>query len=160
MARPLNRNGGRRKGSKNKSTLEREELAARELAAREAALVDAESRVLTARRAGQKLGREVIEDLMNLGAGLSAHFQMNPPGQPVNPNEDPDKFWKAAIFTLDCAKALADYQSPKLKAIMVSAPPPDVQDQRKRFTLTIFEGGPGMGAQAALPMPTSARRMN
>lgn len=128
--RTTGRPAGRPPGRKNNRTVERETIAARELAVRELALAEGDQRIMTARRAGQKLGREVLEDLMNLGMGLVATFQPHPPvaledGTIKNPNKfyDDDKFRWAADFTQKCASDLASYQSPKLKAVLQAQAP-------------------------------------
>jgi hypothetical protein len=121
--KPTGKRGGRHPGSKNKATIERELIASRELAAREAELAQGEARILAARRAGQKLAKEVLEDLMNLGMGMVGTYQPYPPNQRQNPNYDDDKFWRAADFTRECAAALANYQSPKYKAVAIMATP-------------------------------------
>lgn len=126
MTKPTGRPRGRHKGSKNKATIEREERARRELAAREQELEDGVERIASARRAGNKLAKEVLEDLMQLGMGLTASYQnlagltpqqLMAQGQQTTVNDAmEEKFWRAAAFTKDCAKELANYQSPKLKA--------------------------------------------
>jgi len=121
---------GRKLGGKNKATLEREELARRELEARENRMVVSENLIVEARRTGRKLAREILDDLMQLGMGMMATFQPLPPAPGstpetpnANPNYNEDKFWRAAEFTKDCAIALANYQSPKLKAeVQVNVP--------------------------------------
>ena len=57
---------------------------------------------------------------------------------PESPHSDEAKFTKYATAACDCAKALAPYQSPTLRAIVVSPPPP-TERPTKRFTLTIFD---------------------
>lgn len=119
MTKPTGKPRGREHGSKNKATIEREERARLELAAREADLQAGAQQIIQARRLGQKLAKDVLEDLMNLGVGVAAFRQPAPPGAPRNPNEDEEKFWRAAEFARDCATALANYQSPKYKAVVV-----------------------------------------
>lgn len=123
MTKPTGRPRGRHRGSKNKTTIEREEKARLELEAREIALRDGAQQILQARQRGQKLAKEVLEDLMNLGVGLAAFYQPSPPQAPRNTNEDETKFWRAAEFARDCAADLAKYQSPTYKAIAVAAAP-------------------------------------
>jgi hypothetical protein len=93
----------------NKATIEREALAARILAEQ-------------AGKPGKKLGKEVLDDFMQLFTGLAAFYQPLPPGQLPGPNQSPDeaKFEKYARFAIDCAKELAGYQSPRLKAVLLS----------------------------------------
>ncbi len=103
------RPGGRRGNTPNKRTTE----------AIERARLDVEN----ARGAGKKLGKEVLEEFMHLFAGMAAQYQPLPanvviPGR--EPNED--KFLTYAKLAVQTAKDLADFQSPKFRAIMVSAP--------------------------------------
>lgn len=125
---------GRPKGAKNKTTIERNRIAA-EIAART---------VIDAKTTGKKLAKEVLDDLMHLFVGMAAHHQPTPPGAPPVAGARPDeaRFEKYARLALETARALASYQSPTFRAIVV-APAPDANqpEQRKRFTLTIFEGG-------------------
>lgn len=100
---------GRKRGGANKATIEREALAARILAEQ-------------AGKPGKKLAREVLDDFMQLFTGLAAHYQPLPPGVLPGPNQTPDeaKFDKYARFAIDCAKELAGFQSPRLKAVLLS----------------------------------------
>lgn len=155
-SKPGERRGGRRRGTPNKATAERELIAKRELEARELAVQEAEGVIAAARRSGRKLAREVLDDLMHLGVGIASFYQMAPPGQPANVHADWDKFWRAAEFARVCAADLAKYQSPTFKAIVVAPPPPSPTDpERKRFSLTIFEG---LGVAPVLAPPVSAKR--
>lgn len=132
-AKPGERRGGRAKGTKNKAILERDRIAA-EIAART---------VADARVAGKKLAKDVLEDFMLLFAGMAAHHQPAPPTGAPNAYANEEKFNEYAQLAVSCAHKLAPYQSPTFQAIMIAPPPPDPNDprQRKRFTLTIFEGG-------------------
>lgn len=135
-ARPGERRGGRPKGGRNKSTIERLERAALDARGKEA-----EKAIIAGRATGTKLAKEVLEDFMHLFAGIAGTHQPYPPTQPQNVNYDEDKFERYAKLTIDTARELAKYQSPQFRAIVV-APAPDANkgQERKRFTLTIFEG--------------------
>jgi hypothetical protein len=132
--RPTGRPAHRPRGSKNKTTIERELIAARQLEEREDAMRDGRHEMAAARRSGRKLAREVLDDLMQLGMGLTASYQelagltpqrlMAQGEQTVINGAMEDKFWKAAEFTKDCATALANYQSPRLKAAIPMGAPP------------------------------------
>lgn len=100
---------GRKRGGANKATIEREALAQRILAEQ-------------AGKPGKKLGKEVLDDFMQLFTGLAAFHQPLPPGQLAGPNQAPDeeKFKTYAKFAIECAKELAGYQSPRLKAVLLS----------------------------------------
>jgi hypothetical protein len=121
-------NSGRRRGSKNKATIEKAIIAERDLAETQAS--------------GKKLAKEVIEDLMNTFVDLAAYYRPVMPGQPeTNRHADKDEFEKHAIHAFEMAKALAPYQSPTFRAVMVAPPPSQDQAQRvTRFTFSIFDG--------------------
>lgn len=130
---PKTPGSGRPPGGKNKATIARDLIAA-EIAAKT---------VADARVQNRKLAKEVLEEFMHLFAGLAARHQPLPRGiTNTDPKRDPDEglFDRYAVLAVDCARKLAPYQSPTFQAIMI-APPPDVgqPEQRKRFTLTIFE---------------------
>lgn len=126
--------GGRLKGSKNKTTLEREAAAA----------VDA------ARGQQRELAKDVLERLMKVAEGATS---LNKPttqaelarGVAANPDGDWERFGAWFDRTAYCAKELAKYQSPQIKAVDAPAPPPDPgqleRDGRRVFHLRVFEGG-------------------
>ena len=62
---------------------------------------------------------------MKTFAGMAAYYQPVPENVAVPPGRKPDesKFLRYAELTVTTAKALADFQSPKFKAIQVMAPP-------------------------------------
>ncbi len=128
-ARPGERRGGRHKGVPNRATIEKAKVA-------ELALAEAKAQ-------GRKLAKDVLEDFMHLFAGMAAHYQPIPEGQAVPPGRAPHegKFGEYSRLAVDCAHKLAPYQSPTFRAIVIAPPPEDRGEDRKRFTLTIFEGG-------------------
>lgn len=83
---------------------------------------------------------------MHLFAGMAAHHQPMPEGQLVPPGRKPDvaKFLEYAKLATDVAKALAPYQSPTFRAIVVSANPGDARDV------------PGSRPANIIPMDTDA----
>src|SRR5512147_1620061 len=105
------RPGGRSKGTPNKLTVQKTE--------------EARIAVERARGSGVKLGKEVLEEFMMLFAGMAAAYQPLPPGMAAPSGRMPDenRFLVYAKLTVGTAKALADFQSPKFKAIMVAAAP-------------------------------------
>lgn len=135
MARGF-KTGGKIKGSKNKTTIERELKAA--------GVIDA------ARKEGRELATSVLERLMKIAEGATG---VNRPvtdkeiaeGKARNPDGDWGRFGEWFDRTAYCAKELAKYQSPQIRAVDAPAPPPDPQDvdrqSRKRFGLRVFEGG-------------------
>lgn len=105
------RPAGRRKGTPNKRTTELVERA--------------KLQTEEAQRRGEKLGVDVLKEFMLLFAGIAASHQPLPPGMQVpGRTTDEAKFLTYARLTVDTAKALADFQSPKFRAIMVQAPAP------------------------------------
>ena len=108
------RPGGRSKGTPNKRTLERIE--------------EARIAVENAKGAGKKLAKDVLEEFMHLFAQMALAYQPATPGMVRAPGPkgrakgDEAKFQIYSKLTVDTAKALADFQSPKFRAIMVSAP--------------------------------------
>lgn len=104
---------GRPKGVKNKTTIERERIAA-EIAART---------VMDARKAGKKLGKEALEDFMNVFGNMSVHFQVTYPeimaarqSRDLAVREEmayrENQFIRYAELAIQCARFLAPYQSP------------------------------------------------
>lgn len=150
------RYGGRKRGTKNKKTVERELIEEREKGARIAA-----AEMKAADYAGRKLAKEVLDDFMQLFAGMAATYQPMPPDALIPPGRQPDeeRFEKYGKLAVQCARDLAPYQSPTFRAIMTAPPPPDPGDgQRKRFTLTIFEGAPAPKMLNAPPQPAKNGR--
>lgn len=107
---------GRRKNIPNKRTSEAMEIARIEAENAMAPPVPGQPR--------KKLGKDVLEEFMMLFAGMAATYQPLPDGVAM-PGRKPDeaKFLKYAELTVTTAKALADYQSPKFRAIYVAASP-------------------------------------
>jgi nitrogen fixation protein FixH len=132
---PGERRGGRVKGTKNRTTVERELIAA-EVARRQTSRAHEQDR---------ELAVEVMARYMREFEDAAAHFrpvaeEEVAAGEKPNPNGDWAKFGQWAERVVATARELARYQSPQLRAVMVSQAPP-VVETRKRFTLTVFEGG-------------------
>ena len=128
--------GGRQKGTPNKATVERRLLAA-EVAAR---------RTDMAAKHGRKLGVDKMEEYGDIFEGAAAYFRPTTQseiaaGRPRNPNGDWNEFgiWMDRAF--EARKEVTKYQTPKLNAVAVALAPPVQTEERKRFTLTVFEGG-------------------
>lgn len=137
-AKPGERRGGRVKGIPNRTTIER--LEKERIANQLLEAARAETKLEHARGRGNKLAKDVIEDFMNLFAGIATTCQPYPPNQPQNPNYDPDRFEKYARMTVEAARELAKYQSPQFRAIVVAPAPDKTDNTAKRFTLSIFDG--------------------
>ena len=126
---PGERRGGRPKGSRNKATLERleaervEKQIQAEVAKRAQNAESARRIAEEARAAGRKLANEVLDEFMQLFAGMAAYYQPHPTKK--TGHEDPAQFKEFARLTVETAKALAPFQSPTYKAIEVRAPAPE-----------------------------------
>lgn len=108
--------GGRTAGTPNKASLEKQRVAA-EIAART---------VADARINGKKLAKDILEEFMCVFAGMAATCQPLPPGVTiVPPGREPnaEAFVVYARLAVDTAAKLAEFQSPKFKAVMQMAPP-------------------------------------
>jgi hypothetical protein len=86
--------GGRKLGSLNKATVQRALLAER----------------AAAEGAGKRLAKDVLQDFMELFVEAAAHFRER---------GDWREFERWALHTVDCAKSLAPYQSPRLSALAI-----------------------------------------
>jgi hypothetical protein len=106
-SRPGERRGGRQKGAKNKRTVEAELLAQRMLQHAPAGAIQS-----------ARLGKEVLEQYMVMFDALAQHYRPIP----KSPHSDEAKFTKFATAACECAKALAPYQSPTYRAIVVEQP--------------------------------------
>jgi len=128
---------GRRHGGKNRATIERELKAVAE----------------TGNLQGRELAKDVLDRMMKLAEGAAGFHQPPSPseiqaaqaeGRQI-PTGDWDRFGQWFDRIAYCAKELAKYQSPQIKAVDAPAPPPDPKDleqkSRKRFGLRVFEGG-------------------
>jgi hypothetical protein len=91
-------------------------------------------------RKGKKPAVQILRDFMTLATGLAAFYQPRPEGMEPNPNYDEARFRHYSQFAVDCAKAIASYETPQLRAIAVAAPAPQ-REQIKRFKLRIFDHG-------------------
>lgn len=109
------RQGGKQKGQPNKATIEQ--------------ALEAERVIVQAKKEGRKLGKEMLWDIAELMLGMAAVYQPTHPqilpGQPgYNPHQNEDKFRFYITTGAEVARDLADFQSPKFKAIAI-VPPPD-----------------------------------
>jgi hypothetical protein len=126
------RYGGRAKGVPNKKTVEREE---RERIAREAAAnaVAAEAAAEVLERKGTpdtKRAKKVLENFMELFAGMAAVYQPLAPGQrledlppAIAAGRQPDeaKFDKYATLAVETAHKVAPFQDPRYSAMVIGA---------------------------------------
>lgn len=118
--------GGRPRGAlnlKTRETLERQRLEEQAKKAERAAEIAARRHI--------KLAKDVLEDFMQLFAGMAAAHQPWPEQQGHNPNENEAKFEKYARLAVDTASKLAPFQSPTFKAIAVAAASPTPGDDAR-----------------------------
>ena len=102
-SKPGERRGGRQKGTPNRKTVERQLITERMLEHPPAGIESG------------KLGREVLAQYMNTFDELAEQYR----------KADEAKFRQYAELAVACAKALAPYQSPTYRAIVVSSPRQD-----------------------------------
>jgi hypothetical protein len=121
-------NAGRPSGAKNKSTVERD-LMIRYQAEREAAGTE------------KKLAKDALEDYLNYFIKVAKLYQPINFGEGAKPEENgvsnPKKFKEFSKAAIECAIALAPYQSPRLAAVRVEAPP--ATQSVRRITVDVFE---------------------
>jgi hypothetical protein len=93
--------------------------------------------VTESRKRGQKLAREVLDDLMHIFLGMAARHQPVSAGMQLQPGQEPNegKFVQYAVLARDTAKELAPFQSPKFKSIEVyQAPTAPIEQPRAAAT--------------------------
>ena len=122
--------GGRKSGVKNKATIEREIIAAAQ----------------AAKRGPQReLAIDALERFRIHCEGVASHFMptVNVPDDQQGRHKNWDKTGEWLDRAIFCARELAKYQSPQLRAMMVqTAPPPEMpKEEVRRFGLTVYEGG-------------------
>jgi hypothetical protein len=130
--------GGRTKGTPNKATLERLE---RERIAEQVALQTAvaaqcapgaEREIVQAGAERRKLGKERLEELLEIAIGATAFFQPTlKNGVEQNPNADWTQFQKWFQIAHAVAATVSPFQSPTFRAIMVAAQPTRHDEDRK-----------------------------
>lgn len=135
--------GGRKKGTPNKATAAREELARAQIA----------ESLEKAKAAGAASPRNALNEMykaITIAEGMAGKFQPRDVVQDgngkvtiVGGDIKLFKEWFGLYF--DCAKELAKYQIPQIKAVDAPTPPPDPGElertSRKRFGLRVFDGG-------------------
>lgn len=113
---------GRKAGGKNKATLEAELAAAQS----QLVLIEQQREADRAGR-GRKPAVDVLDDIMHAGYGLMAKHQPLEPGEAIAPGSgrEPDdaKFHLYLDITKDAAKALAPFQAPKFKSVVIGVDP-------------------------------------
>ena len=136
-SKPGERRGGRKKGVKNKATLEREAKAKLELERKfkaEKAKRDRKLTIADVETIGDakeliggppaKLMKEIGFEFTQIFAGLAMHVRprgKKPDGKDINPDADERLFLEYAKIAMTGAKEFAQYESPKLSAVMVGS---------------------------------------
>lgn len=130
--------GGRPKGSKNKATLEREAKAKLDLERKlkaEKAKTDRKLSIADVKTIGDakeligtpplKLMKEIGFEFTQIFAGMAMHVKptgkKGPDGKDLNPEADERLFMEYAKIAMTGAKEFAQYESPKLSAVMVGS---------------------------------------
>lgn len=128
-----NKTGGRSRGTPNKRTTERLEA--------ERIAKQAQQEVDKARQANTKLGKDVLEEFMKTFAGMAAYHQPVPEGMAIPTGRKPDeaKFLTYARLAAETAAKLAEFQSPKFKAIQVMTPPPNLPAPSKEGNVVMID---------------------
>ncbi len=112
-SKPGERRGGRQKGTPNRATVEKQLIAAQ----------IAERTVADARVEGKQLAKEVLEQFMLRFVEMAKHYEPTLPGAGEQQlHGDEGKFLQWAKHAIDCAKALAPYQSPTFRAVEIIPP--------------------------------------
>src|SRR5262245_14991047 len=122
-AAPGERRGGRGPGTPNKDVMEKALIAER-----------AWQDIGMSKR---KLAKDVIEDFMQVFCKVARLYE---PKEGVRPSTKlAAEYERWAKNAVDAAKALAPYQSPTMKAIVVAPMPDQQMGKTTRFPLTIFD---------------------
>ncbi len=79
------------------------------------------------------LARDILEDFMLRYADMALYHQPRPADQSPNPYADEEKFFRYSRFVLRFASALAPYQSPTLRTIVVAPPPTNDSGEASKF---------------------------
>lgn len=110
-AAPGERRGGRAAGVPNRKTIEN--------------LAKAERRFEEAKAVGEKLGIDVLRDFMKAFQDKAAYHQPIPDGVEIPRGRKPDEplFAKYGKLAIEAAGDLAQYETPKLRAILVAGGP-------------------------------------
>jgi hypothetical protein len=129
--------GGRTKGTRNRATIERleRERIAEQLSLQTAVAIRsapaAEREIAQAATERRKLGKERLEDLLEIAIGATAYFQPTlKSGVEQNQNADWAQFQKWFQIAHAVAATVSPFQSPTFRAIMVAAPPPKDDENR------------------------------
>jgi hypothetical protein len=169
-AKPGERRGGRQKGTRNRAELERN-LIARNVAAAmqamngerrlleaksEAEAIAAEKQIVEAKRKQIPLAKDAMATFLGIFMSRASFYNSkgvepdpaDSTGKTLrdkNPHANESKFEKWAMRAVETAKALAPYQSPTYRAVLVAPAPPESTVPR-RFTLTIHDSRNGNAA--------------
>lgn len=163
-AAPGERRGGRHAGVPNKATteaIEREHIEVQIAApATVETVATAQQQLLPPEEGGrghQRLAKDRLAELLDIFLGAAAYYQPTiDPTARANTNGNWDDFAKWSGMAMQCAGMLAKYQSPQFRAILLPAPAPTNQpEKRRRFTLTIFEGKPPAHMRDVTPPPAN-----
>jgi hypothetical protein len=97
------------------------------------------------RSEGKALAKDALALFLEIFMGRASHYQPRPRQDgddrvEQNRHANEELFEKWARLSVECAKALAPFQSPTFRAIVVTPPPPQqAETATRRFTLAVFE---------------------
>lgn len=118
-------NSGRRPGTRNRRSIG--------LAERMVGFGTTSPSPLPPQTQSNPLARDILEDFMLRYADMALYHQPRPADQPPNPHADEEKFHRCARLALRFASALAPYQSPTLRTIVVAPPPTNDSGEASKF---------------------------
>lgn len=124
--------GGRAKGIPNKATILRQTKQAEVIAQ----MVDS----------GKPLAVTVLQKAMEFAEGAVAAYRPTMSGElaagkPKNADGSNEEFGKWFDRWFKCIETMAKYQTPQIKAVDAPTPAPTPGQSKRRFTLTVFDGG-------------------
>jgi hypothetical protein len=140
-------NAGRPKGSYATVTKERaeRERIAEQIAAQIGDPENKNTNILAIKKAmaGNRLAVDEMKEILPIVKNVLAHFQRQvmkkEPDGTLRITGDLTEFKEWLKIFADIGFRLADFQSPKFRAVMVAPTPEGPSEQRKRFVLTIFD---------------------
>lgn len=171
-SKPGERRGGRKKGVTNRNVVERRLLIKNVTALMQeangvrrlnGASSDEEARAAMQEIANAKakqvpLAKDALATFLGIFMSRAGYYNtkgINPDTKKdINPNANEDKFNFYAGKAVEVAKALAPYQSPTYRAVIVT-PPPATDSAPRRFTLSIHDASNGKTAFVQTNLPAS-----
>lgn len=120
---------GRKPGVPNKESIEAQQRG--EIVEHVKKALRAEGYLADAKAANRRSGKDVLEMFLPVLTNMAVYHQPTPPGvEPQNPNgltyeKNVAEFDRWYRLTKETAEAVAAFQTPKMKSIVMPAPPPE-----------------------------------